>query len=75
MEPTKQDGNQTLGPVISIDESKVRAHLDRVVRDTVEETLNATLDPAAARSRYRPRNPVYADSRATPQRWPARLTV
>lgn len=33
--------------VITLDEGKVRSHLDRVVRDTVEQTLNALLDAEA----------------------------
>jgi hypothetical protein len=30
-----------LGDVISIDDERIKNHLDRVVRGTVEETLNA----------------------------------
>ncbi len=33
--------------IISIDEGKVRAHLDGVVREAVEETLNKLLDAEA----------------------------
>lgn len=33
-----------LGPVVQIDEGRIQAHLDEVVRSTVEETLNALLD-------------------------------
>jgi transposase-like protein len=33
--------------VVQIDEGKIRAHLDEVVRNTVEETLNALLDAEA----------------------------
>ena len=33
-----------LGPVVQIDEGRIQAHLDEVVRATVEETLNALLD-------------------------------
>ena len=36
-----------MGAVIQIDESKMQAHLDEVVRATVEETLNALLDAEA----------------------------
>ena len=36
-----------LGGVVQIDEGKIRAHLDEVVRATVEETLNALLDAEA----------------------------
>lgn len=34
------------GPVVQIDEGRIQAHLDEVVRATVEETLNALLDAA-----------------------------
>ena len=47
MEPTKEAGEgekQGLGPVVQIDEGRIRAHLDGVVRSTVEEALNALLD-------------------------------
>jgi transposase-like protein len=36
-----------LGPVVKIDEERIREHLDEVVRSTVEETLNALLDAEA----------------------------
>src|SRR6202047_3872380 len=42
----------TLSPlnnVITIDEERIRSHLDRVVRGSVEETLNALLDAEADR--------------------------
>lgn len=35
------------GPVVQIDEGRIQAHLDEVVRSTVEETLNALLDAEA----------------------------
>ena len=38
-----------LGSVISIDDERIKNHLDRVVRGTVEETLNALLDAEADR--------------------------
>jgi putative transposase len=38
-----------LGPVVQIDEGKIQAHLDEVVRNTVEETLNALLELEADR--------------------------
>ena len=38
-----------LGPVVQIDEGRIQAHLDEVVRATVEETLNALLDAEADR--------------------------
>jgi transposase-like protein len=53
MEPTMEarmetgSGNKPLGAVVQIDEGKIRAHLDEVVRATVEETLNALLDAEA----------------------------
>ncbi len=53
MEPTmeagveSEGGQKPLGPVVQIDEGKIKAHLDEVVRSTVEETLNALLDAEA----------------------------
>ena len=53
MEPTMEAGVErageakSLGAVVQIDEGKIRAHLDEVVRATVEETLNALLDAEA----------------------------
>jgi putative transposase len=53
MEPTMEGGvefgggSQPLGAVVQIDDGKIRAHLDEVVRATVEETLNALLDAEA----------------------------
>jgi transposase-like protein len=54
MEPTSEVGKdaeggvrQPLGPVVQIDEGRIQAHLDEVVRSTVEETLNALLDAEA----------------------------
>jgi putative transposase len=53
MEPTMgvvselESGAKALGAVVQIDEGKIRAHLDEVVRATVEETLNALLDAEA----------------------------
>ncbi|MGA7521111.1 MAG: IS256 family transposase [Acidobacteriaceae bacterium] len=49
MEPTEVAGNEgkTLGSVVQIDEGRIHAHLDEVVRATVEETLNALLDAEA----------------------------
>jgi len=40
-------GSKPLGGVIQIDDGQIRAHLDEVVRATVEETLNALLDAEA----------------------------
>ena len=54
MEPSKDAGSEGvigkmpgLGPVVQIDEGRIQAHLDEVVRATVEETLNALLDAEA----------------------------
>ena len=52
MEPTeagRDEGGvrQPLGSVVQIDEGSIQAHLDEVVRSTVEETLNALLDAEA----------------------------
>jgi len=47
MEPNKEAGvgpASGLGPVVQIDEGRIHAHLDEVVRATVEKTLNALLD-------------------------------
>ncbi len=38
-----------LNNVIWIDDERIKGHLDRVVRGTVEETLNALLDAEADR--------------------------
>ena len=38
-----------LNNVITIDDERIRSHLERVVRGTVEETLNALLDAEADR--------------------------
>ena len=38
-----------LEQVIKIDDERIRDHLDRVVRGSVEETLNALLDAEADR--------------------------
>jgi hypothetical protein len=40
--------------VVQIDEDKIQAHLDQVVRSTVEETLNSLLDAEAD-----PRSAIY----------------
>ena len=55
MEPTKEveagpgSVKAVVGPVVQIDEGRIQAHLDEVVRSTVEETLNALLDAEADR--------------------------
>src|SRR5215467_2596686 len=49
MEPTNQGEVTKLSQVIQIDEGKIQEHLGEVVRNTVEETLNAMLDAEADR--------------------------
>lgn len=39
----------TLNNVIRIDDERIKGHLDRIVRGTVEETLNSLLDAEADR--------------------------
>src|SRR4029079_16085861 len=62
--------DDTLSPlnnVITIDDERIRNHLDRVVRGSVEETLNALLEAEADRmcnaQRYE-RTDVRRDTRA-----------
>ena len=43
------DTPSPLGNVITIDDERIKNHLDRVVRGSVEETLNAMLDAEADR--------------------------
>ena len=43
------DTPSLLGNVITIDDERIKSHLDRVVRGNVEETLNALLDVEADR--------------------------
>ncbi len=61
------DSTKALGKVIRIDEGEVHGHLDKLVRGTVEETLNALLDEEADRmcgaQRYE-RSPDRIDTRA-----------
>ena len=38
---TAHEVRSIAGPVVQIDEGRIQAHLDEVVRSTVEETLNA----------------------------------
>ena len=56
-----------LGNVITIDDERIKSHLDRVVRGSVEETLNALLDAEADRlcnaQRYE-RSEARCDTRA-----------
>ena len=63
----EKDSTKELSKVIRIDESEIRGHLDRMVRGTVEETLNALLDAEADEmcnaQRYE-RSPERTDTRA-----------
>lgn len=43
------DSTPSLENVIQIDESRIQEHLGKVIRGTVEETLNAMLDAEAKR--------------------------
>ena len=43
------DTPSPLNNVITIDDERIKSHLDRVVRGTVEDTLNALLDAEADR--------------------------
>lgn len=43
------DEAKAVSDVIRIDEERVRGHLDRIVRSSVEETLNGLLDAEADR--------------------------
>jgi len=56
-----------LAEVVKIDETLIRSHLDKVVRESVEETLNALLDAEAdelcGAKRYQ-RSPDRVDTRA-----------
>jgi len=53
MEPTmsgsgmEANGGTPLGGAVRIDDGRIQAHLDEVVRSTVEEALNALLDAEA----------------------------
>ena len=65
---TKEAGMPKGKPeLIRIDEGEIRNHLDKIVRGTVEETLNALLEAEAdaicRASRYE-RSPERADTRA-----------
>src|ERR1700758_5608945 len=54
-----------LGNVITIDDERIKSHLDRVVRGSVEETLNALLDAEADRLCNAQRYERSEDSRDT----------
>ncbi len=42
---TEAESGENLAGVIRIEESKIRSHVDEVVRETVEQTLNGLLQP------------------------------
>ena len=62
-----QDDTTTRLEAVSVDETKLKAHVDEVVRGSVEETLNTLLDAEADRicraQRYE-RSPERVDTRA-----------
>jgi len=64
-----------LNNVIRIDDERIKGHLDRVVRGTVEETLNSLLDAGADRlcnaQRYE-RTEARRDTRAATTRGASR---
>jgi len=45
----ENDSERVLSNVIKIDDERIKGHLDRIVRGTVEETLNALLHTEADR--------------------------
>ena len=61
------DDTKTLNRVVSIDDKRIKNHLDGLVRDSVEDTLNALLDAEAdemcGAQRYE-RSPERIDTRA-----------
>src|SRR5947209_14130982 len=69
-----EDTSSPLNNVITIDDERIKSHLDRVVRGTVEETLNALLDAEADRlcnaqryERHRALVPQYLQPRTLDQ--------
>src|SRR5262245_28301721 len=60
-------GNEKFNGVIRLDEGRVRSHVDQVVRESVEQTLNALLEAEAdalcGAKRYE-RSPERLDTRA-----------
>jgi putative transposase len=68
MEMVSQSGSvENFAGVIRIEEGKIRSHVDQVVRETVEQTLNGLLqaeaDELCGAKRYA-RSPERLDSRA-----------
>lgn len=49
MAEDNMDSGETVSNVVKIDEERIKGHLDRIVRGTVEETLNSLLDAEADR--------------------------
>jgi transposase-like protein len=49
MSDEAQDSGKVISNVVKIDEERIKGHLDRIVRGTVEETLNSLLDAEADR--------------------------
>ena len=61
MEPSKDAGSEAvigrmpgLGPVVQIDEGRIQAHLDEVVRATVEEAVKALAKQTKAAAAAQP---------------------
>ena len=67
MENVAQENEKTISGAIKIDEKEIRTHLDGLVRQSVEDTLNALLnaeaDAICQASRYQ-RSPDRQDTRA-----------
>jgi putative transposase len=64
---TQEEGRESFAGVIRIEEGKIRSHVDQVVRETVEQTLNGLLEAEAdelcGAKRYE-RSPERLDTRA-----------
>ena len=63
----EHDSTKGLSKVIRIDESEIRGHLEKMVRGTVEETLNAMIDAEAdamCKAQRYERSPDRIDTRA-----------
>ena len=67
MENVVQENEKAISGAIKIDEKEIRTHLDGLVRQSVEDTLNALLnteaDAICQASRYQ-RSPDRQDTRA-----------
>jgi len=65
--PEKNEKDKELGQVIEIDQAKIKDHLNGIVRETVEETLNGMLEAEAdqlCQARRYERTAERADTRA-----------